>query len=342
MAELLKPPRKRRILCLCDPRPGATSGYRLQCFRRLGQEVFVFDLASYQPRSRIMAFARNRLLWGPMIASINRDLLRAVRLNKPDIVWFDKPIHFTATTIQAVKQTAPKQSATTRTTPLAHATIPAGTSFARSSASSIFTASFATQTSSGTPSGAFPGSEPCSAMNRPSIFHRQWIGLNRAGLAASLTSEALMKKDLSSCGDWVTINTSLLLSQVLAGRSFCRRNHSVAMLPTAIFPTPPTAKPSGSPASISVSLPIPTKMTSATRAWKSQPVRVFCSPSEPADTRPCSKKIAKRFSSRHWRNARISAAFISIGPASAKPLRIPVANEPFALAMTTTPSSLTF
>ncbi|MGA9983713.1 MAG: hypothetical protein WBP95_09595, partial [Acidobacteriaceae bacterium] len=65
MAELLKPPRKRRILCLCDPRPGATSGYRLQCFRRLGQEVFVFDLASYQPRSRIMAFARNRLLWGP-------------------------------------------------------------------------------------------------------------------------------------------------------------------------------------------------------------------------------------------------------------------------------------
>lgn len=105
MAELLKPPRKRRILCLCDPRPGATSGYRLQCFRRLGQEVFVFDLASYQPRSRIMAFARNRLLWGPMIARINRDLLRAVRLNKPDIVWFDKPIHFTATTIQAVKQT---------------------------------------------------------------------------------------------------------------------------------------------------------------------------------------------------------------------------------------------
>ena len=307
MAELLKPPRKRRILCLCDPRPGATSGYRLQCFRRLGQEVFVFDLASYQPRSRIMAFARNRLLWGPMIASINRDPSRAVRLNKPDIVFVDKanPLYSDHNSgrqtdrrpnslLQPGQPLWPTQRS--RLVPVSQGLPPLRS----------LTASFATQTSSGHPVGPSPDQTMFSY--EPTIHFPPPVDWSDcAGLAASLTSEALMKKDLSSCGDWVTINTSLLLSQVLAGRSFCRRNHSVAMLPTAIFPTPPTAKPSGSPASISASLPIPTKMTSATRAWKSQPVRVFCSPSEPADTRPCSKKIAKRFSSRHWMNARISA-----------------------------------
>jgi hypothetical protein len=40
-----------------------------------------------------------------IVRRINRDLVRAVGEQKPDLVWFDKPIHFTPTTIQAIKQT---------------------------------------------------------------------------------------------------------------------------------------------------------------------------------------------------------------------------------------------
>jgi hypothetical protein len=41
---------------------------------------------------------------GPLIAEINRDLLDMVRQHKPDVVWFDKPVHFTRNTITAIKQ----------------------------------------------------------------------------------------------------------------------------------------------------------------------------------------------------------------------------------------------
>jgi hypothetical protein len=40
-----------------------------------------------------------------MVRRINGDLMRAVLEEKPDLVWFDKPTHFTPATIQAIKQT---------------------------------------------------------------------------------------------------------------------------------------------------------------------------------------------------------------------------------------------
>lgn len=98
-------PRKRRIVCVCDPRPGQTSGYRLQSLRRLGQDVIPFDVSSYEPRSRVVAAARYRLPAGPLISRINRDLVRLVRQHKPDVVWFDKPIYFTRKTLLDIKET---------------------------------------------------------------------------------------------------------------------------------------------------------------------------------------------------------------------------------------------
>lgn len=99
-------PRKHRILCTCNPHPGQTSGYRLRTLKRLGQEVIPFDFTGYQPRSKLMAAINRRIPpGGPLIYRINRDLLRAVRLHKPDVVWFDKPIQFTPETIQAIKET---------------------------------------------------------------------------------------------------------------------------------------------------------------------------------------------------------------------------------------------
>lgn len=97
-------PRKRRILCLCDPRPGRTSAWRLEAFRRLGQEVIPFDVPAHRARFGRWIPLAERLLVGPFIAAINRDLLLAVRDYKPDVVWFDKPTHFTRSTIREIQQ----------------------------------------------------------------------------------------------------------------------------------------------------------------------------------------------------------------------------------------------
>jgi spore maturation protein CgeB len=100
----LSTPRKRRILYVCDARPGASSGYRIPSFRRLGQDLIVFDISRYEQRSIFLRAAAVRAPIWPFVHRINRDLLRAVREHKPDIVFFDKPVSFTRNTILEVKQ----------------------------------------------------------------------------------------------------------------------------------------------------------------------------------------------------------------------------------------------
>jgi spore maturation protein CgeB len=100
----LNPPRKRRILYVCDARPGGSSGYRILSFRRLGQNLIPFDISRYEQRSRLLRAAATRARIWPFVHRINRDLLRAVREHKPDVVFFDKPVSFTRDTILEVKQ----------------------------------------------------------------------------------------------------------------------------------------------------------------------------------------------------------------------------------------------
>jgi len=97
-------PRRRRILCTCDPNPGATSGYRLRSLQRLGQDVIPFDVTKYRPSSQYLSALAFRVPVGPVIHRINRDLLQMVRHHKPDVVFFDRPIQFTPQTILAVQQ----------------------------------------------------------------------------------------------------------------------------------------------------------------------------------------------------------------------------------------------
>jgi spore maturation protein CgeB len=98
-------PCKRRILCVCDPRPGTTSGYRLRSLQRLGQDVIAFDVPSYEPTSKYLSALRVRTPIGPLVHTINRDLLRMVRKHKPDVLLFDRPTYFTKSTIRQIKQT---------------------------------------------------------------------------------------------------------------------------------------------------------------------------------------------------------------------------------------------
>lgn len=76
--------------------------------RRLGHETAVFDPWRYQSQNRYLSAATHWLPAGPLVWRVNRDLLRAVQHFRPDIVWFDKPVHFTRATIEAVKKSGAK------------------------------------------------------------------------------------------------------------------------------------------------------------------------------------------------------------------------------------------
>ncbi len=96
-------PKRRKILYVAALSAGNTSAYRCEALRRLGQEVVPFALEPWDPRSRYVRALQFRMPVGPLVAPINRALLRAVREHKPDVVWLDKPIHFTTGTIKEIK-----------------------------------------------------------------------------------------------------------------------------------------------------------------------------------------------------------------------------------------------
>ncbi len=93
----------RRILYAGTFDSGQTSMYRYRALERLGQRTIPFDLARYSFRWEKLNALRFRFPIGPLVARINADLLAAVAAERPEIVWFDKPIFFTPETIRRVK-----------------------------------------------------------------------------------------------------------------------------------------------------------------------------------------------------------------------------------------------
>jgi hypothetical protein len=101
-------PRARQILYASDLGPGSTSTYRYESLRRIGQQLHPFNVLPYASRSRAVSWLRFRYPAGPLVARINRDLVKAVKTIRPEIVWFDKPIFFTPATMHAIRQTGAK------------------------------------------------------------------------------------------------------------------------------------------------------------------------------------------------------------------------------------------
>ncbi len=94
---------RRRILYVAALGAGNTSAYRGEALRRLGQEVVPFALEPWELRSRYGRALQFRFPVGPLVASVNRALLKQVQEQRPEVVWLDKPVHFTAGTIRAIK-----------------------------------------------------------------------------------------------------------------------------------------------------------------------------------------------------------------------------------------------
>ena len=93
-----------KILYAAPLSEGSTALYRLEAFRRLGQQMIPFDLDAFDPRSRYVNALRYRYPFGPLISRVNAALRKAADQHKPDVVWFDKPIYFDLKTVEAVKR----------------------------------------------------------------------------------------------------------------------------------------------------------------------------------------------------------------------------------------------
>ena len=95
----------RRILYVAPLVGGETSFYRYHSLLRLKQHVVPFDVAQYAFRWGKLNVLQYRYPAGPLISRVNAGLVDAVRDAKPDVVWFDKPLVFTAATLDRIKQT---------------------------------------------------------------------------------------------------------------------------------------------------------------------------------------------------------------------------------------------
>jgi hypothetical protein len=95
----------RRILYVAPLVGGQTCFYRFHSLLRLNQDVVPFDLAKYTFRWGKLNALRYRYPMWPLIARENAALIDAVRVAKPDVVWLDKPLAFTAPTIARIKET---------------------------------------------------------------------------------------------------------------------------------------------------------------------------------------------------------------------------------------------
>jgi spore maturation protein CgeB len=96
-------PKPLKILYAAALNEGSTARYRLEAFRRLGQEMIPFGVDAFDPQGRVANALRYRYPFWPLTAKINAALRKAAREHQPDVVWFDKPIYFNEKTIDAVK-----------------------------------------------------------------------------------------------------------------------------------------------------------------------------------------------------------------------------------------------
>lgn len=78
---------------------------RMRGLIRLGHEIIPIDIEPHIfNRSRWGRALHTRLLMGPGIRSLNKDVLIKAVENRPDIVWIDKGVYITPDTLQEIKE----------------------------------------------------------------------------------------------------------------------------------------------------------------------------------------------------------------------------------------------
>lgn len=95
-----------KILYASGLSPNDSSLYRLWALERLGHQVIPLNSYEYNPANPLVRKVVHRLVAGPGVSRLNRDLLRIAEREKPDIVWTDKLLSMHPRTLDRLREMA--------------------------------------------------------------------------------------------------------------------------------------------------------------------------------------------------------------------------------------------
>ena len=92
-----------RILYVAPLSENDSALYRRWALEREGHVLESIDLYGYGQRQAILRKLEHRLVWGPEVARLNRDLLRAADRFQPEAMWADKALWITPRTLDKLR-----------------------------------------------------------------------------------------------------------------------------------------------------------------------------------------------------------------------------------------------
>ncbi len=92
-----------KILYAAPISPNESCLYRAWALERMGHTVTTFNAFDYQSPNRIVRGIVHRLVAGPGVERLNRDLMRLVESFKPDIFWADKLLWIKPRNIERIR-----------------------------------------------------------------------------------------------------------------------------------------------------------------------------------------------------------------------------------------------
>jgi spore maturation protein CgeB len=92
-----------KILYAAGLSPNDSSLYRLWALERLGHQVVQLNAFEYRANSPLLEKIRFRLVAGPLVNRLNRDLLRMAEREHPDLVWTDKLLEMQPETLDKLR-----------------------------------------------------------------------------------------------------------------------------------------------------------------------------------------------------------------------------------------------
>jgi hypothetical protein len=93
-----------KILYASGLTPNDFSLYRLWALNRLGHEVIPINSCEYESRNPFVRKVVYRLVAGPTVSRINRDLLQVAAAEKPDLLWTDKLLWMRPRTLDRMRE----------------------------------------------------------------------------------------------------------------------------------------------------------------------------------------------------------------------------------------------